>query len=344
MPVFRRRGRLRVGVGPGLAELAPGTGHGNTWSHVLAQLSRLDGVELVRRRADVWLASGHTPPAEDQRPLVVQVHEIGWADPDLRAFLDPDFAARLEADTNAAVAAASRVITPSEVARRQVVEACEVRAETVHAVPHGVDHATFKAGLPGGRQLVAGALGRGADLPYVLFVGVIHPRKGFPALREAMAGLAARGMPHLLAMVGGPPPDRRDGSDIVRQAEAELPGAPDRVVRLSNVSEPELAALMAGADAFCLPSLFEGFGLPALEALASGAPSVVSNRGALPDVVGEAALVVEPDARLLEDALHRVLTDSALAARLRVDAVERAAGFSWEHSARGWLEALEAAA
>ena len=333
-----RRARLRVGLGPGLAGAETGTGHGNVWRHVLGELSARPDVRLMRRgRADVWLASGHAEPPQG-RPLVVQVHEIGWRDPELRAILHPDFAAMMEAATGAALTAADRVIVPSQASRRQVLDAHSMSADHVHAVPHGVDHARFHPACGGGRgRALVGA-------PYVLFVGVLHPRKNFAALREAIAGLARRGLPHRLVLVGNPARDRGDASEFERQAEGDLPGLPGRVLRVHGIDERDVAALMADTDAFCLPSLFEGFGLPALEAMACGAPVVVSDRGALPEVVGDAGLVTAPEALAVEHALERVLTDPALAQRLRTAGPRRAAGFTWERTAEGWLEVLRAAA
>ncbi len=334
MRLRSRRARLRVGLGPGLVGVERGTGHGNVWARVLAALSALDEVKLVDGgRADVWLASGHAEPPEG-RPLVVQVHEIGWHDPELRAFLHPEFAALMEASTRAALEVAEGVITPSQAARRQVVGAYGLPADRVNAVPHGVDLDVFRPDLAGGGELVGA--------PYVLFVAVLHPRKNFTAVRQAVAGLARAGLPHVLAIVGSPARDRRDATDFRKQAEADLPGLPGRVVALRDVSEAELASLMAGADAFCLPSLFEGFGLPALEAMACGAPVVVSDRGALPEVVGDAGLVVDPEPDAVERGLRRVLTEPGLAERLSQAGAKRAAGFTWERTARGWLGVLQA--
>ena len=101
---------------------------------------------------------------------------------------------------------------------------------------------------------------------------------------------------------------------------------------------------MAGADAFCLPSLGEGFGLPALEAMACGTVVVVSDRGALPEVVGDAGLIVRPTARALERTLRRVLDRSEEAAALRARAVARAQAFDWARTARGWARVLALAA
>ncbi|HEX6388309.1 MAG TPA: glycosyltransferase, partial [Solirubrobacteraceae bacterium] len=107
--------------------------------------------------------------------------------------------------------------------------------------------------------------------------------------------------------------------------------------------DAELADLMRGAAAFCLPSLAEGYGLPALEALACGTPAIVSNRGALPEVVGDAALVVEPEVDAVTDALRRVLGDADVAARLRAKGPARARTLSWEGTADGWMAAIERA-
>ena len=94
---------------------------------------------------------------------------------------------------------------------------------------------------------------------------------------------------------------------------------------------------MAGAAAFCLPSLYEGFGLTALEAMACGAPVVVSDRGSLPEVVGDAGIVTAPTAAAIAEALRRVLSEPELAARLSAAGPARAAEFTWARTAAGWL-------
>jgi glycosyltransferase involved in cell wall biosynthesis len=175
-------------------------------------------------------------------------------------------------------------------------------------------------------------------------VSALHPRKNAGALREAMAGLVRRGLPHVLVLAGAPALDRADPGELEAAAAAELPGAPGRVVRIVKPADADVAALMAGASAFCLPSLGEGFGLTALEAMASGTPVVVSDRGALPEVVGAAGLCVAPEPAALEEALARVLTDPRLAARLTAAGRERAAGMTWSRTAEGWLASLEQAA
>jgi glycosyltransferase involved in cell wall biosynthesis len=303
------------------------------WRSVLGELSAMPGVRLSERgRADVWL-TGALSELTEQRPLVVQVHEVGWRG-ELGATIEPVFAEHLERHASLALAAATRVITPSRAARAQVVDEYGFDPDRVHVVPHGVDHAQFRPELSGGREQI----GR----RYILFVGVLHRRKNLDALREAFAGLARRGFDHMLVAVANPPPDQHERPDL--QARLQLEGLPGRVELLRGLGDDQLAALMAGADAFCLPSLFEGFGLPALEAMACGVPVVVSDRGALPEVVGDAGLVVEPTSSAIEAALRQLLEDRSLAERLGAAGARRAAAFSWRATAEGWLEVLRLAA
>jgi len=273
----------------------------------------------------------------------VEVHEIGWHDPYLRSFLRPDAAEVIDRATEAAVRQADHVITISESSRQQVLDAYQSDPARLHVVPCGVDLDSFRPGLGGGRGMVAKALG-GTDRPYVLYAASLHPRKNLCGLREAMGLLVDAGFPHALAIVAGPAPDRVDSSDLDAAAEAPLPEAPGRIARVRRPSEPQLAALMAGADAFCLPSFSEGFGITALEAMACATPVVVSDRGALPEVVGDAGLVVEPTAEGIAAALRLVLTDGTVAGRLRADGRARAEGFPWSRTVDGWLTVLQLAA
>jgi glycosyltransferase involved in cell wall biosynthesis len=350
-----------VAVPSELLALPPTGGHGKVWHRVLAELQR--SVELIeipgregagRRRGwrrpragakpDVVLANGHDELPAAEAPLVVQVHEAGWFDPELRARINPEFLAHIESQTERAVAASAAVITPSQAARQGLIDSYGIPADRVHAIHHGVDPC-FRPEADGslGRAAVARALG-GREAPYVLYAATLHPRKNLEALRSAFVRIAAAGFPHVLAIAGQPAPDRPDSSELERAASAPIPGAPGRAVRLGAPPDEELAALMAGADAFCLPSLYEGFGLTALEAMACGAPVIVSDRGALPEVVDGGGIVVDPSPEAIASGLQRVLGDDRLASALRRRAVERARPFTWARAASGWLAVLRAAA
>lgn len=173
--------------------------------------------------------------------------------------------------------------------------------------------------------------------PYVLAVGTLEPRKNLERLIDAWVRLPAdvRG-DHELALVG---PRGWEEAGILQKAA-------DHGARLlGRVSEDELRALYAGATAFAYPSLYEGFGLPVLEAMAAGAPVITSTCSSLPEVAGEAALLVDPeDVGALTEALRRVLTDQALADDLRTRGRQRAAEFSWHRTAAETLTLLRATA
>ena len=331
--------------------MPPRTGHGRVWRRMLAGLSDRVALELVeghhssyaRVKADVWLVDGHSGALGVGGPVVAAIHEVGWTTRELRRHLDPDFAWMFAANTLAGVLAAAHVLTPSQWSRGQVLDAYGVREDRVHSVAYGADLAVFRPDVSGGRARVAAVTGV-ADPRYVLFVGTLHPRKNFAALRHAVARLARRGFGHLLVLATANAPDRDDSSELRRRAEAELPGTPGRIVSIPAGADADLAALMAGADAVCQPSFSEGFGLTALEAMACGAPVIVSDRGSLPEIVDGGGLIVAPTSEAIERALARVLSDAGLSARLAADGRRRAEGFTWQRCVDGWLRVLERAA
>lgn len=343
--------RLRVAVPTAIEQVNPRSGVGTMWRHVLTGLAR--EVDLRARepggrrwgaRPDLWLSDCGFGALPVREPVVVQVHEAGWADDEVRALMEPEFLeVVLEGRVGDAVRAAVAIVTPSASSRQQAIDHWGVAPERVHAVPHGVDADLFRPGRHGGRGRVAAAGGT-ADVPYVLFVSQIHPRKNLAVLRAAMAELAADGFPHQLVVVGGAAQDRPDSAELQREAAADLPGAPGRVVLLQDLPEEALADVMAGAAAFCLPSLMEGFGLTALEAMSCGVPVVVSDRGSLPEVAGDAGLVVPPTVDAVAGALAEVLADPGRAAELGAAARARALTFPWARTTAGWLGALRTAA
>src|SRR5207248_3023294 len=162
-------------------------------------------------------------------------------------------------------------------------------------------------------RAVAARLGLPADVrPYALFVGTLEPRKNVPLLLEAFA-LVRRQVDAELLIVGG-----RGWLDEPIFAAHARSGLGDAARFLGHLGEDDLAALYSHAAVFVLPSLYEGFGLPVLEAMACGAPVVCSNAGPLPEVAGDAALLLKPeDARAWAETMLHVLTNSADSAELR---------------------------
>jgi glycosyltransferase involved in cell wall biosynthesis len=207
---------------------------------------------------------------------------------------------------------AERVVTVSAFARSELAELLGVEAEVV---PGGVDERFTPAADP---EPARRALG--LDRPYVLTVGSLTARKNLRALVPAAAALAADGVDVVVAGGGRPQ----------FAPEAGLSG----LRRLGRVDDALLPGLYAGAEAFVLPSLYEGFGLPVLEAMACGTPVVAAATGALPETCGGAARLAPPDGEAFRAALTALLADTAERARLRAAGLERARAFTWDRTAR----------
>jgi len=236
-----------------------------------------------------------------------------------------------------AAASAEAVICVSETTARRFKELYRPHG-AVHVVPHGVDHAAFtpEEPAPGSDAAVLGRLG--VAEPYVLHLGTVEPRKNVPALVAAFDAVAGV-RPELRLVLAGPP---GWGSDDL---EVALGGARhrDRVVRLGYVAGDLVPALLRRARAVAYPSSDEGFGLPALEALACGAPLVTSAGTVMAEFAGAAALTVDPsDPASLAAALEAALAGGPDGLRRRAEGLARAAGFTWERSAAGHLEAFHA--
>lgn len=323
------------------------SGVGRMWHNVLGHLpSQVDIAfwedprrSRFRPPPDLWLTDGHNGPIGVPEPTVVHLQEASWSHEATVSSLDPWFVHKYEKASQAAARTATRVITPSESSRQQVLEAYGLDPQRVHSVPLGVDLALFRPGRIGAEEIVETAGGDPAA-PYVLFVSSLSRRKNLGALKEAVNRLAVRGLPHQLVIVASPSPDRRDWKDMVAQASSDLPDAPGRVVVLGSLSDVELATVTAGACVACLPSLMEGFGLTALEAMACGVPIVVSDRGSLPEVVGDAGVITEPTAAGLEVALYDLVTSPKRMDELGRAGLARSLDFSWKATAAGWLKVL----
>jgi glycosyltransferase involved in cell wall biosynthesis len=186
--------------------------------------------------------------------------------------------------------------------------------------------------LGASRSVTAGPLPEGIEPGFILAVGTIEPRKNYPRLLEAYRRLRSDPKPPLV--IAG-----RAGwayGDALERIKSE-PG----VRYLGHVDEPTLAALYDAAVVLAFPSLYEGFGLPLLEAMARGLPAVVGNTGALPELAGDAALLVDPeDVSAIQVALEHVLADSELRERLALAGRERAKAYSWERAASRTREVL----
>ncbi|MGB1249181.1 MAG: glycosyltransferase family 4 protein [Candidatus Promineifilaceae bacterium] len=219
---------------------------------------------------------------------------------------------------------ASHLIADSQYTKMEVVRELGIAPEQITVVPLAVDHAVFRPiDTP-----------RPANLPpnYLLYVGSDAPRKNLPRLLEAFATVRRHHPELWLVKVGAATSVAQ--AAVFEQQVAAL-DLQKHVLMLTDVSAEKLVACYNHATAFVFPSLYEGFGLPPLEAMACGTPVICANATALPEVVGEAALLVDGrDSAEIADAILSLLANPALAATLRERGLQRAQQFHWRQTAR----------
>jgi alpha-1,3-rhamnosyl/mannosyltransferase len=264
---------------------------------------------------DLYHCPFYAPPVRHLGPMVFTVHDLIH----LRFPAHHGLKHRVFYRWVVAPAAqrARAVFTVSEHSKADLVELLGVPPEKVVVTPNGVGE-VFRPLPAAEREAAARRLG--LPWPFVLGVGNPKPHKNLGALVEAWRRLGP-GRPGLV-LVGVEP----------GQVAGAEPGP--ELVMLPGLGDADMAAAYGAAAVVVVPSLYEGFGLPALEALACGAPVVASDRASLPEVVGEAGLLVEPEPEALAWAIRRVLEEEELAARLRAAGPQRARRFSWERTAR----------
>ena len=224
------------------------------------------------------------------------------------------------------VHAAQAIIAVSEHTRRDIVTYYGAPSHKIHVIHEGID-ARFAPALDSEIARVRAAWS--PDRPWLLMVGTLEPRKNHAAALHALRRLRDEGFPHRLLVVGG------EGwlfAPVIALVN-EL-GLANDVTFTGYLPDADLPPLYSGADAVLMPSLYEGFGFPLLEAMACGAPVVASNASSLPELAGDAALLVAPaDYEGLAHAVRLLLTQPALADTLRTRGIERSRAFTWARCA-----------
>jgi glycosyltransferase involved in cell wall biosynthesis len=292
------------------------------------------GLPRAARRASVDLihAPAYTAPLYAAVPTVLTIHDVSYERhpewyPYRRDWLRRQFYRR-------SARAAAHILTDSEFSRDEIAAAYGISRDRITVAPLGAS-GIFRQADPSALMPVPGGLA----VPYLLHVGDLHERRNLAVVVNALVEVRRRlETPPLSLVLAGV--DRGVGDRLAAMA-ADL-GAPEAIVRLGAVPEPALRALYQNAAALVYPSRYEGFGLPLVEAMASGTPVLASRAASIPEVVGESGVLLDPDdPRRWVDAIVNVMTDAVLRARLRTDGLARAAMFTWERTARITLEVYQ---
>lgn len=297
------------------------------WTHV-----RLSW-EMAFHAPDVLFVPAHVLPLVHPRRSVVTIHDLGylyypqaytsWA----RWYL------RWSTSYNAR--AAAHIIADSEASKRDLLQHCQTPSDKITVIYPG--HDPSFAPVRDQAHLAEVCARYGLPATYVLYVGTLQPRKNLMGLLNAIAALIEQGRDVHLVIAG-----KKGWLYEPLFAHVQQLGLEERVHFIGYVPQEDLPALLSEARVFVLPSFYEGFGLPVLEAMACGTPVVCSNASSLPEVAGDAAILVNPhDIAELAQALGRILDDDELHHQLVQQGLCQVRHFSWEKCAQQTLQVLE---
>ncbi len=313
----------------GLPGALGGLDNAFTWNHV-----RLPA-HLAREPVDLLHGPFYTLPAVCPCPAVVTIHDISFA-------LHPEWftrRARLAFGGFAASSArrARHVLTVSECSRRDIIDRFGVPASRVTAVHLAPDPGFTPVSDPD--RIAAVRAKYGAPEGYILYVGSISPRRNIPRLLDAFARVARDRKDAFLLIAGSVEPPSPPVDPLIRARGLER-----RARCTGYVDGADLPALYSGASLVAYPSLYEGFGLPVVEAMACGVPVIASNTSCFPEVAGDAALLVDPhDTGALAEGIAALLSDARLRESLVARGLRRASEFSWDRAAEATIAVYRAA-
>ncbi|MGB6457986.1 MAG: glycosyltransferase family 1 protein [Streptosporangiaceae bacterium] len=296
------------------------------------------GLPLVAQQveADVMHSPHYSMPLRPNKPVVVTIHDLTFfTEPDAHS---PVIATFYKAAIRTSARRATRLIVPSKATRDELVRVLAADPTRIDVAYHGVDHTLFHRPTETQRRQVSDRLGLHGR-SYVAYLGTLEPRKNVPALISGWAAVAEQmADPPALVLAGA-----SGWSEEVDEAVAGVP-AHLHLVRPGYLHFTDLPGFFGGALVVAFPSTGEGFGLPALEAMACGAPVLTTHRTALPEVGGDAVAYTEPDPDSIKTALQALLADPERRTALGEAGYSRAMEFTWASSAEAHMISYERAA
>jgi glycosyltransferase involved in cell wall biosynthesis len=289
--------------------------------------------ELSRHAPDVMLVPAHVMPLVCPVATVVTVHDLGYLHyPQTHRRFDRWY---LDATTRRHARLAAHIIADSQATCRDLVDQYQADPKYISIVYPGYDESLHRIEDP---ETVAAARSRyGIQTTYLLYLGTLQPRKNLVRLLEAFARLQLPTADTQLVLAG-----KKGWLYDELFARVKRLGLEERVIFPGYVRDEDKAALLSGAAALVYPSLYEGFGLPVLEGMACGTPVLTSNVSSLPEVAGQAALLVDPlDVESIASGMRQIVTDDDLRRRLIEEGYQQIHKFSWVEAAHQVLQVLE---
>jgi glycosyltransferase involved in cell wall biosynthesis len=291
------------------------------------------GREALQGKVGLFHEPHYTLPLGLHRCSVVTVHDLIQIK--MTQYFSPLQRSYARWMMGRAVRSAGAVIAVSQKTKDDIVEMFGVKEERVHVVYHGIQK-IFRP-LPGNARASEFRKQKGLDRPYVLYVGNVKPHKNIPALLDAFALVQKTHEDLTLAFAGG---ECLETEALRRRAERL--GIVSAIHDLRRLTEEELVSAYNGAELLVLPSLYEGFGFPVLEAMACGTPVIAADAGSLPEIAGNAAILADPmKAESIAEGIRLILERSDVREKHIRLGFERVAGFTWERTAGETMKLYE---
>lgn len=284
--------------------------------------------EMLWAKPDVLFVPSHTVPIIHPKNTVVTLHDLGFKHfPELYS---QEELAYHNWTMNFSANHAAQIITPSEYTRQDLIKTYDLDPAKIHIIWHGFDKDRFRPN-PNVKKK-----------NYILFIGRVEEKKNIRNMIKAYGLLRQESkVSHKLVLAGSP----GFGYDKIKEEMAKLPkNIQDDIIETGYISEADYTHRLQEADIFLFTTNFEGFGMPIVEAFACGTPVVTSNVSSMPEIAGNAALIVDPKKPLeIAAALSKLISDSSFKKSLILKGRVRSGLFSWEKAARQTLEVLEKA-
>lgn len=285
---------------------------------------------------DAFICNAHEPvPVGAGPPRVAIVHDLAFMRADAERYFPQEVIRHLDRWTAESVHSAAKVMAVSMTTAADTMRVYGLPESKIVVLPNAHDSGVFHSSIP--RPDIRETLVElNLQGPYFLHVGTAQPRKNIPAIVQAFQKLISRDqIAHSLVLLGGA------GWNGPHGTMESIPET-NRIIQSSSMSNQQVAHLMAGADALIMAGFYEGFGLPALEAMACGTPVIAAQAGALPEVVGDAGIYFDPnDPNELATIMDSLTKDEPLRRALGKRGLARARTFSWETTACGLLDVIK---